>query len=147
MILLRQIDLLGVPDLDVWAYGEALREMSSAKDFHHILFSRLNDLVPLDLPQKLDRISYTANATNFRRVLMNCFGSQDYSVSEKIAEDDDTRLTYRGYLKFLQTDLADTYPVGPSYSKSQFKKGIEVIAKQMLIRGQVRNAGSYLASS
>ncbi|KAH6970329.1 Pyoverdine/dityrosine biosynthesis protein-domain-containing protein [Fusarium avenaceum] len=129
-------DLLGVPDLDVWAYGEALREMSSAKDFHHILFSRLNDLVPLDLPQKLDRISYTANATNFRRVLMNCFGSQDYSVSEKIAEDDDTRLTYRGYLKFLQTDLADTYPVGPSYSKSQFKKGIEVIAKQMLIRGQ-----------
>lgn len=68
---------------------------------------------------------------------MNQFGSQDYSVSLKIAEDEDTRLTYRGYLKFLQTDLANVYPVGPSYSKSQFKKGIEVIAKQMLIRGQV----------
>ncbi|KAJ3525004.1 hypothetical protein NM208_g11827 [Fusarium decemcellulare] len=129
-------DLLGVPDLDVWAYGEALRDMSSANGFHHILFSRLNDLVPLDLPQTLDRISYTANATNFRRVLMNHFGSQDFSVSDKIAQDEDTRLTYRGYLKFLQTDLANTYPIGPSYTKSQFKKGIEVIAKQMLIRGQ-----------
>ncbi|KAF5021531.1 hypothetical protein F66182_6413 [Fusarium sp. NRRL 66182] len=136
VILSRQPDLLGVPDLDVWAYGEALRDMSSANGFHHIQFSRLNDLVPLDLPPKLDRISYTANATNFRRVLMNYFGSQDFSAADKIAEDEDTRLTYRGYLKFLQTDLANTYPIGPSYSKSQYKKGIEVIAKQMLIRGQ-----------
>ncbi|KAH7121510.1 Pyoverdine/dityrosine biosynthesis protein-domain-containing protein [Dactylonectria macrodidyma] len=129
-------DLLGVPDLDVWAYGEALREIAKSKAFNHISFSRLNDLVSLDLPHTLNLVSYTANATNFRRALMNDFSSPDYSVSSKIAEDEDTRLTYCGYLKFLQTDLESVYPVGPSYSKSQFKKGIEVIAKQMLIRGQ-----------
>ncbi|KPM39364.1 hypothetical protein AK830_g7197 [Neonectria ditissima] len=129
-------DLLGVADSDVWAYGEGLRDIAASKGFDNIRFSRLGDLVPLDLPAKLDLISYTANATNFRRALMNHFGTHDFDVSAKIAADEDTRLTYRGYLKFLEVDLANTYPVSPSYSKSKFKKGIEMIAKQMLIRGQ-----------
>lgn len=129
-------DLLSVPDSDVWAYGEALRELAKNKGFEYIRFSRLGDLVPMSVPQSLDEVSYVANATNFRVGLMNNFGSKDWNVSDKIAEDEDICLTYRGYLKFLLTDLAEKYPVSDNFSKSKFKKGTESIAKQMLVRGQ-----------
>jgi hypothetical protein len=88
------------------------------------------------VPAVLDEVSYVANATNFRIALINNFSSKDWNVSEKITEDEDICLTYRGYLKFLQTDLADTYPISDTFTKSKYKKGIESIAKQMLIRGQ-----------
>lgn len=49
-------DLLGVPDRDVWAYGEALRALRSKKDFSHIEFCRLKDIVHVDIPNDLDEI-------------------------------------------------------------------------------------------
>ena len=129
---------MSVPDSTVWAYGEALRELARTKGFTNIQFSRLTDLVPMTLPKVLDKISYIANATNFRLALMNNFRHQDWDVSEKISEDRDVCMTYRGYLKFLQTDLAQVFPVSDTLTKTKFKRGLEDIAKQMLIRGQVR---------
>ncbi|KMU75792.1 pyoverdine/dityrosine biosynthesis protein [Coccidioides immitis RMSCC 3703] len=87
-------------------------------------------------PEALDEVSYVANATNFRVALMNNFGSKDWDVSNQIAEDEDVRMTYRGYREFLLTDLAEKYPISDRFSKSNFEKGTESIAKQMLIRGQ-----------
>lgn len=49
-------DLLGVPDRDVWAYGEALRALRARKDFRHIEFCRLKDIVHVDVPDELDEI-------------------------------------------------------------------------------------------
>ncbi|KAI1907915.1 hypothetical protein LOZ53_006720 [Ophidiomyces ophidiicola] len=129
-------DLLSISDAEVWSYGEALRELAVAKGFSHIKFSRLNGLVSLAVPEILDEVSYIANATNFRVALMNNFSTKDWDVSSKILEDEDVRMTYRGYLEFLHTDLAETYPVSDHFSKSNFEKGTESIAKQMLIRGQ-----------
>ncbi|KAH8130836.1 Clavaminate synthase-like protein [Trichoderma asperelloides] len=129
-------DLLSVSDLDVWRYGETLRNLAKTKGFSYIRFSRLSDLVPMEVPAILDEVSYVANATNFRIALINNFRSKDWDVNEKITSDEDICLTYRGYLKFLQTDLADTYPISETFTKSKYKKGIESIAKQMLIRGQ-----------
>ncbi|KAL7917819.1 Clavaminate synthase-like protein [Trichoderma austrokoningii] len=129
-------DLLSVSDLDVWRYGETLRNLAKTKGFSHIRFSRLSDLVPMEVPAVLDEVSYVANATNFRIALINNFRSKDWDVNEKITSDKDICLTYRGYLRFLQTDLADTYPISDTFTKSKYKKGIESIAKQMLIRGQ-----------
>lgn len=131
------LDLLGVPDRDVWAYGESLRALSLKKGFDHIEFSRLQDLVHIDLPNELDQIVYVSNATNFRLALLRHFSNPDFDASLKIREDEDTCMTYRGYIKFLSTDLQDVYPVGESRSKSQYKKGIEYVAKQMLFRGDV----------
>lgn len=62
----------------------------------------------------------------------------DAWTNESFVKDDETkRLTYCGYLKFLSLDLADTYPIGLGRTKSAFKRGIEVIAKSMLKRGEV----------
>ncbi|KAF6842778.1 pyoverdine dityrosine biosynthesis [Colletotrichum musicola] len=129
-------DLLGVPDKEVWAYGETLRSIAVEKRLSHIQFSRLQDLVHLpNLPTKLEEITYVANATNFRRALLNTFGRSDYDPSAEISKNEDTCLTYRGYIKFLETDLRHVYPVGEDRSKSKFKSGIEYISKQMLQRG------------
>jgi pyoverdine/dityrosine biosynthesis protein Dit1 len=128
---------LGVRDSDVWAYGEALRAMSIRQGFKHIEFSRLQDLVHIAVPNELDQITYVSNATNFRHALLSKFSNPDFDASLKIKDDEDTCLTYRGYIKFLSTDLSDVYPIGDARTKSQFKKGIEYVAKQMLFRGDV----------
>ncbi|KAI0172917.1 Pyoverdine/dityrosine biosynthesis protein-domain-containing protein [Hypoxylon sp. FL1284] len=130
-------DLLGVPDRDVWAYGEALRALRTRKNFRHIEFCRLKDIVHVDVPDKLDEIRYVANATNFRVALLQQYKDPKYNVSLSISENEDTCLTYRGYIKFLETDLQHVYPVGEGRSKSSYKRGIEYIAKQMLTRGDV----------
>ncbi|CAF3447666.1 unnamed protein product [Fusarium graminearum] len=54
---------------------------------------------------------------------------------EQVRQSDDQCMTYRSYIKFLQTDLETVYPVGENRTKSKYKRGIEYIAKQMMARG------------
>lgn len=129
-------------DRDVWAYGTALRALSADHGFgRHIGFARLRDLVPLaggGLPDgEPDEIVYVCHASGFRHALLAQFGDEQLDVSRRIQEDDDTCKTYRGYIRFLATDLLGVYPTGPRRSKSQYKKGVEYIAKKMLHRGDV----------
>lgn len=111
--------------------------MSAAKEFNNIKFNRLKELVHVDVPDQLDEITYVSNATNFRLALLNSFSKRDYDVDLKIADHEDTCLTYRGYLKFLETDLQTIYPITEERSKKKYKKGLGYIAKQMLFRGDV----------
>ncbi|KAL5085807.1 hypothetical protein Trisim1_009878 [Trichoderma cf. simile WF8] len=127
-------DLLGVPDKDVWNYGETLRALASAKGYKHISFSRLRDLVTIQLPEQLDEMTYVANASNFRRALLNTFSRPDWEW-KSVSQSEDVCLTYRGYIKFLETDLETVYPIGDERSKTKYKRGIEYIAKQMMARG------------
>ncbi|PHH60971.1 hypothetical protein CDD81_986 [Ophiocordyceps australis] len=129
-------DLLGVPDYCVWQYGETLRSLAAAKGYTRIDFSRLQNLVPIELPDKLDEMTYVANACNFRRALLNTFGRPDWDW-KTVSQNEDVCLTYRGYIKFLETDLLDVYPIRDDRTKSKYKRGIEYIAKQMLARGDV----------
>jgi pyoverdine/dityrosine biosynthesis protein Dit1 len=129
-------DLLSVPDKDVWNYGEALRALAAAKGLEHIAFARLGDLVTINLPSELDEMTYVANASNFRRALLNTFSRPDWSWDE-VRQGEDACLTYRGYIKFLQTDLETVYPIGENRTKSKYKRGLEYIAKQMMARGDV----------
>lgn len=129
-------DLLGVPDKDVWNYGQTLRALAIEKGFEHISFSRLRDLVSINLPDTLDEMTYVANATNFRRVLLNTFSRPDWDW-DVVSQSEDVCLTYRGYLKFLETDLATVYPIEGDRTKSQFRKGLKYIAREMMARGDV----------
>ncbi|KAH7108957.1 putative pyoverdine/dityrosine biosynthesis protein [Dactylonectria macrodidyma] len=127
-------DLLGVPDKDVWAYGKILRELAITKGFKHISFSRLRDLVNIELPTEFNEMTYVANASNFRRALLNSFSRPDWSW-EEARQSEDVCMTYRGYIKFLQLDLENVYPLKEDRTKSKYKQGIEYIAKQMIVRG------------
>ena len=154
-MLIQKTDLLGVPDKDVWSYGQSLRSLALSRSYTTLSFSRLRDLVPLPhhslqkallLDDDLDEMTYVANATNFRRSLLNEFSRPDWQWSE-VKESEDVCLTYRGYIKFLETDLQYVYPVGEGRTKSRFKKGIEAIAKEMLMRGDVSYSSSLQLTS
>ncbi|KAF5565681.1 spore wall maturation DIT1 [Fusarium phyllophilum] len=128
-------DLLSIPDRDTWAYGQALRHLASDKGFQHISFSRIRDLVDIPLPAELHEIAYVANATNFRRALLNRFGKDDIDIDEEIGKDPDTKMTYLGYRRFLESDLKHIFPVGNGRTANAYRRDVRYLAKQMLIRG------------
>ncbi|KAK8015442.1 hypothetical protein PG990_008738 [Apiospora arundinis] len=129
-------DLLCIPDRDTWAYGEALRAMAQEKGFKHIDFSRLQDFVHLALPKaQLNEITYVANATNFRRSLLNKYGKEDINIDHEIATNADTLLTYCGYKRFLESDLQYIFPRGKNRTNNAYKRDVKYLAKEMLIRG------------
>ncbi|KAH7317460.1 Pyoverdine/dityrosine biosynthesis protein-domain-containing protein [Rhexocercosporidium sp. MPI-PUGE-AT-0058] len=128
-------DLLSISDRHTWLYGQALREMATEKGFTNIAFSRLLDFVDFNLPKALDEIHYVANATNFRRFILNKFGNDDLDVDQLIATDEDTRLTYQGYRRFLMSDLRYIFTLGGSRTSNSYKRETKYLAKQMLVRG------------
>ncbi|KIW62366.1 hypothetical protein PV04_10546 [Phialophora macrospora] len=128
-------DLLSISDRDTWAYGQAIRAMALQMGFDHISFSRIRDLVDFPLPEKMEEITYIANATNFRRFIFNKFGKDDMDIDHEIATNPDTKLTYLGYRRFLESDLKYIFPVGNGRSNHGYKRDVKYLAKQMLIRG------------
>ncbi|KAL9620748.1 MAG: hypothetical protein Q9160_004761 [Pyrenula sp. 1 TL-2023] len=122
-------------DRTTWLYGEALRKMASQKGFSNIGFSRMKDLLDLPLPEKLREITYVANCTNFRRMLLNNYGRHDLNIDHEIATNPDTKLTYLGYRRFLESDLKHIFTLGENRSNHTYKKDVKYLAKQMLIRG------------
>ncbi|KAI0399761.1 transferase family protein [Xylaria palmicola] len=128
-------DLLCISDQDTWAYGEALREMAVEKKFDFISFSRMRDLLDFPLPEKMREIIYVANCGNFRRMLLNRHGNPDLDIDHEIATNPDTKLTYLGYKRFLESDLMYIFPQGANRSSNSYKRDCKYLAKQMLIRG------------
>ncbi|KAF5556118.1 ABC1 transport [Fusarium phyllophilum] len=128
-------DLLGISDQETWRYGSALRTMAERKGFSHLSFSRLQDLVAVKgLPNDLNELTYVANATNFRRTLFNKYGRDgDLDIDHEIAVNPDTLGTYKGYCRFLKSDLQHIF--GPAKSSAKYRKDVKYLAKQMLIRG------------
>ncbi|KAJ5919634.1 hypothetical protein N7454_009469 [Penicillium verhagenii] len=133
-------DILGVPDEVVWDYGEALRKMAVEKGLTHVKFIRLFELLEhpwfkSNTPEAA-KAYYLAHANCLRRELMFVFGDPTFNADEAIKTDNDTCLTYRGYIKFLTKDLAyREYP--PEMSKRAKQGQIAQIARQMIVRGKM----------
>ncbi|KAJ5885204.1 hypothetical protein N7495_009714 [Penicillium taxi] len=128
-------DLLCISDQETWAYGEALRKMVSKMKFDNISFARIRDLLDFSLPEELTEIVYVANCTTFRRLLLNKYGKVDLDINHEIAANPDTKLTYLGYKRFLESDLQYIFPRGKNRSSHSYKRDCKYLAKQMLTRG------------
>lgn len=111
--------------------------MAIEKGFTSIDFSRLKDLVKFPFPEKLTEIAYVANATNFRRFLLDQYGKKDLDIDHEIGTEPDTLMTYRGYQRFLQSDLQYMFPTGKNRTRHGYKREVKFLAKEMLIRGYV----------
>ncbi|KAF4996083.1 hypothetical protein FDECE_12579 [Fusarium decemcellulare] len=120
---------------DTWAYGQALRALAVKKGLKQIEFSCLKDLVEFPLPEQMSEIVYVANATNFRRYLLNKYGKEDLDIDYEIATKPDTLMTYRGYRRFLESDLQYIFPTGKNRSNHVYKRDVKYLAKEMIIRG------------
>ncbi|KAM0324351.1 hypothetical protein ACHAQA_008132 [Verticillium albo-atrum] len=128
-------DLLCISDQDTWAYGQALRDMAVQKKFDHVGFCRIGDLLEFPMPDELREIVYIANCTTFRRMLLNEHGNADLNIDNEIATNPDTKLTYLGYKRFLESDLKYIFPRGSDRTANSYKRDCKYLAKQMLIRG------------
>jgi pyoverdine/dityrosine biosynthesis protein Dit1 len=112
--------------------------MVQESNFSHIEFVRLSDLLHSvdDSPHDIE--SYKTKAPSLRSELIKKYKPVNYDISLKIRSDEDVCTTYRGYIKFLTTDLAHTIGRPELYaSNNQCKRVIEKIAKDMICRGHV----------
>ncbi|KAL0632894.1 hypothetical protein Q9L58_008210 [Maublancomyces gigas] len=118
-------DLLGVPDHNVWAYGQAVREIAREKGFDKLKFARLHTLQNVGTePETLTEEIYLKQATAFRENLQS--GVPTNGVAEHLARDEDARATYNSYTSILTDDLANTDKADEE----------EVTAKKMIARGR-----------
>ncbi|KAB8237017.1 isocyanide synthase xanB [Aspergillus alliaceus] len=129
-------DLLGVPDAEVYKYGESLRQLVRDQGFQHIQFIRLQHLLHVHEDIPLDAVAYEQLAGNFRQRLVENYTPLDYDCATSIREDKDVCATYRGYIKFLTKDLEHTFVDDGSVSKRSHKQKLEAIAKKMIARGK-----------
>lgn len=97
----------------------------------------MKDLLEFPLPEKLREITYVANCTNFRRLLLNKYGLPDLDIDHEIATNPDTKLTYLGYRRFLESDLRHIFTLGENRTSNAYKRDVKYLAKQMLMRGYV----------
>jgi pyoverdine/dityrosine biosynthesis protein Dit1 len=111
--------------------------MATQKKFNYVGFSRIKDLLDFPLPEKLREITYVANCTNFRRLLLNKYGRADLDIDHEIATNPDTKLTYLGYRRFLESDLKHIFPLSENRGSNAYKRDVKYLAKQMLMRGYV----------
>lgn len=133
-------DILGVPDDTVWEYGEALRRMAVEKELHHVKFIRLFELlehpwIPLTSAEQA-KSYYLAHAQCLRRELMYRFEDRSFDADAAIRNDNDTCLTYRGYIKFLTKDLAPQMDTQYTSKKARAAH-IAQIARSMIVRGKM----------
>lgn len=124
-------------DRDVWIYGQTLRKISEKFGFTHIHFVRLRDLLGLDLSEPLTEESYVDRAPTFRDKLTEIHTPAGFDIRHEIASNEDAAATYRGYIRFLSKDLANTKKYETKTSKSAIKKRNEMVARRMMTRGKV----------
>ncbi|MCJ1248508.1 hypothetical protein MMC30_005726 [Trapelia coarctata] len=131
-------DLLGVSDLEIWKYGQALRKLGEEHGCSNIRFIRLVDLLnQRDLTEPLTEAEYLRDAPRFRDELYRTYIPENFDVDTHIANEKDALLTYRGYLKFLEIDLEENNgPDVENMSRAQRKTKLENVAKMMIQRGK-----------
>lgn len=135
-------DLLGVSDQEVWRYGQALRQMAKDFECNNLNFVRLRDLIDQEgINEPLSEEAYLKDAPSFRDGLYKQYLPENFDPEVQIANDADMTLTYRGYIKFLETDLANSNPESEQKSKAQHKRYREEVAKSMIGRGKVIQTG------
>ncbi|KAL8715430.1 MAG: hypothetical protein Q9220_000764 [cf. Caloplaca sp. 1 TL-2023] len=126
-------DILGVSDAEVWRYGQALRNMAKDNGCDRVNFLRLRNLLgEANDSEPQTEEEYLTDAPHFRSSIIERYLPQSYDPEVHIAKDPDATLTYRGYIKFLETDLASRPVEGEPKSKAQLKKIYEEIAKKMM---------------
>ncbi|KAF9692193.1 hypothetical protein EKO04_009986 [Ascochyta lentis] len=96
-------DLLGVPDEDVWDFGEAVRQITIDNGLNHLSFLRLWDL--LGTPGTWSREYYLANAHNIRQELKDRYGDPQFEADMASKSSSDMQMTHTKYLEFLKSDL------------------------------------------
>lgn len=123
---------MGVPDRDVWAYGQAVRKIAQEKGFTNLKFARLHTLQHVGIEtESITEELYLQQATTFREKLQSRLPTK--GIAEHLARDEDARATYKSYISILTDDLASAYRTDEE----------EITARRMIARGRVSVSGIF----
>lgn len=104
----------------------------------HVKFLRLRNLIAgSDNKEAITEEEYVKDAPLFRNEILTKFLPENFDPDVHVAKDQDATRTYRGYIKFLETDLAPLHAEKEVKTKAQIKKNCEEVAKKMIVRGKV----------
>ncbi|KAF4537727.1 Pyoverdine dityrosine biosynthesis [Lasiodiplodia theobromae] len=98
-------DLLGIPDAEYYAYGLQLRALADKKGFGSIHFLRLPDLLQDGNSDELSTDDYLSSVPSWRARLEADFLDVNFDVDQEVLKNEDTRLTYQGYVRLAEEDL------------------------------------------
>lgn len=101
----KHADLVGISDEDTWENSAAFMDLAAGKGFQNIKLVRIMDLLGLTKGKVTTKKIYLDTVTACRKELESQFGKPDEAVREMIQTDPDTLLTYRGFIRSLETDL------------------------------------------
>ncbi|KAI4123483.1 MAG: hypothetical protein LQ338_004259 [Usnochroma carphineum] len=133
-------DLMGIGDSEVWDYSTAVRKVIEGKELHHVSALRIVDLLGHSSTKDLTREEYLIHAGCYRRELVARYGPRNFDSRAAVREEEDTCMTYRGYIKFLTKDLMHSKLATDTHDqqnpKKRYKEAIENLAYQMITRGK-----------
>ncbi|KAL9613879.1 MAG: hypothetical protein Q9167_001616 [Letrouitia subvulpina] len=129
-------DIVGISDDDTWNYSAELMDMAKQKGFYNIKLLRVMDLLGYTQGEELTKERYLETVDDCRKELAAQFGNADEAVAQMIKDDPDTLLTYRGFIRFLETDLRYSPIIKKGISGNQYRKAVKEVAKGMMNRAE-----------
>ena len=131
-------DLLGVSDEEVFGYTQGLHRITESLGLKHLQFTDLFELIGSESSPTTAE-EYASHIGKLRERLFVSFLPPGYDFDEDIKKDNNALLTYRGYMKFLESDLATFYRE-KVMSKSAARKHSSKVARGMIERGKAFSA-------
>jgi len=111
-------DVLSISDLTVAGYEEVMRDLVKGID---ITFYNATDFYPKRICMR-----------GVRNKILNNFGINGNVLQDRILNDVDTNMLYRGMIKFMEVDLA----IRPYSSTNQLHKEAKRVAREMMFRNE-----------
>ena len=99
------VDVVGIPDDDTWTYSEELSRIILERGFHNLKLRRVTDMMGLVEGEQMTRDLYLSRCDASRKRLLREYGRTEQEIRQMIRSDNDTLLTYCGFIRFLETDL------------------------------------------
>lgn len=131
-------DLLGVSDEEVFDYAKGLHRITESLGLKHLRFTDLFELMGSEnSPTTAEE--YASRIGELKERLFASFLPPGYNFDEDIRKDNNALLTYRGYMRFLESDLA-TFFREKGMGKSASKKHSSKVARGMIERGKAFSA-------
>jgi len=129
--------VVGISDDETWEYSVALMALAANKGFTQVKLVRVMDMLGYaDKTTPLTKDQYMALVGRTRAELESQFGNPLESVRHLIETDADTLQTYRGFIRFLETDLRHSPVAAHARSGHQYRRIVKDVAMKMMMRAE-----------
>lgn len=136
-LILRHVDIVGISDQDTWEYSEELLKMAANHGYKGIKLLRAMDILGLTAGKPMTRELYMELAPVTRKAILEQYGRTEEEIRKLIIDDFDSNMTYRGFIRFLESDLRYSPVAKDAKSGHKYRKIAKAVAGRMMIRAEV----------